>query len=159
MWTDPKTCWFLVLRRLPLKKQLLRKLNSALYGAEAAAAVCAELVSTLDGREQAPASLTIADQIYGDDDAAFNPFVAPRTVRNLEAAMSDGAKFSGKVVASVGPPGGELGAPQRQVAKAKASSPPGPEELHRNIYQTPDGKSEPIEFIRMPDMTKSLKFA
>lgn len=48
---------------------------------------------------------------------------------------------------------------EAQVAKAKASSPPGPEELHRNIYQTPDGKSEPIEFIRMPDMTKSLKFA
>ena len=46
-------------------------------------------------------------------------FVAPRTHRALEAAMTDGYKLSGNVVASSGPSSGEMQAKTREIAKLK----------------------------------------
>ena len=43
-------------------------------------------------------------------------------------------------------------------ARAKAGAPPDTiADLTGNIYLTPDGKSEPVPYIRMPDYTKSIR--
>lgn len=46
---------------------------------------------------------------------------------------------------------------EASLARAKAGSFPPKEWLYEDVYATPEGKNEKIDFIRMPDYTKSIR--